>query len=266
MALRNQPYLPLYIQDYMTSKARECSASTNGVYLWTMFLMHKSEEYGTIIFQKNDKKSEKNCKKNEENIENFAKKLKKYLPFSIGVIKKGLIELLEHKILFIENEKLIQPRMIKDNAISEARANAGQKGGNKSKDKNIDNNFATAKTEQNTENEYEYENEYKKLDIYCSPEIEKIFTIYSETCTDLCKLTFERKNREIREKIGEYLKATDCKLEYFKEVCIKANKLKVIAENNIDLKSILNNYIGIMNGKYEKKEEETTSREEDYTL
>ncbi len=47
MALRNQPYLPLFVQDYLTDeKLNECSAQSQGVYIKIMCLMHKSETYG----------------------------------------------------------------------------------------------------------------------------------------------------------------------------------------------------------------------------
>ena len=46
MSLRNQPYIPLYVQDFMTDeRLNECSAAANGVYIRLMCLMHKSEEY-----------------------------------------------------------------------------------------------------------------------------------------------------------------------------------------------------------------------------
>ena len=63
MALRNQPYFPLYVQDFMTDeKLNECSAKANGIYIRLMCIMHKSEEYGTILlkqkYKQNESKSE----------------------------------------------------------------------------------------------------------------------------------------------------------------------------------------------------------------
>jgi len=53
MALRDQPYLPLYVQDIMTDeKLNECSAASHGIYIkGIMCLMHKSETYGKIMLK-----------------------------------------------------------------------------------------------------------------------------------------------------------------------------------------------------------------------
>lgn len=176
MSLRNQPYIPLYVQDFMTDeKLNECSAAANGVYIRLMCLMHKSEEYGTILLKQKDKQS-------SSNVENFANKLVKNMPFTVEEICSGLTELIEENVIQIEGDKLFQKRMIKDNYISEIRASAGLKGA-KGKQKGKQNSdFAAdfakakpeAKTKQNTENEYENEiedeTENKKIDPYCSAE------------------------------------------------------------------------------------------------
>jgi len=93
----------------------------------------------------------------------------------------------------------------------------------------------------------------KSIDIYLSPEIEKVFEIYKSECPDLIALTFERKNGKVRESIGEFLNVLDYDLEEVKEICKKANALVTIATNKIDLQSILNNYTGIKSGKYLNK-------------
>ncbi len=52
MALRNQPYFPLYVQDFLTDeKLAECSAESTGVYIRLMCILHKSEEYGCILLK-----------------------------------------------------------------------------------------------------------------------------------------------------------------------------------------------------------------------
>lgn len=159
MSLRNQPYIPLYVQDFITDeRLNECSAAANGVYIRLMCLMHKSEEYGTILLKQKDKQ-------NSSNIKNFACKLVKNMPFSEEEIFAGLTELVEENVVQIEEDKLIQKRMVKDNYISEIRSSAGSKGGKKKQNDNQNSdfasNFAKAKTEakikQNHENEYEYE-------------------------------------------------------------------------------------------------------------
>jgi uncharacterized protein YdaU (DUF1376 family) len=123
MALRNKPYLPLYVQDYMTDeKLAQCSALAHGVYIQLMCVMHKSEHYGKILLKQKDKQK-------EQQVENFATKVAKQMPFNIGVIIDGLTELLDEKVLVIDGDFLIQKRMVKDNEISEKRSESGGKGG-----------------------------------------------------------------------------------------------------------------------------------------
>lgn len=153
MALRNQPYLPLYVQDFLTDeKLIECTALATGVYAKTMCVMHKSEVYGTILLKQKDKQKDKQ-------VENFALKLAKFLPWSLEVIIEGLEELLFEGVLFIEGDFLKQKRMIKDGNISDKRAVAGSKGGKKTLGKDVD--FAQAKYQANSEYENEGENEIK---------------------------------------------------------------------------------------------------------
>lgn len=151
MALRNQPYLPLYVQDFLTDeKLRECSAQTVGVYIMIMCLMHKSQEYGKISLSKFDKRT--------DNITNdFATKLMKHLPFPFHTVTCSLEELLDRDVLTMENEAIIQKRMVKDNVISEKRAASGKKGGITTQSKDFAKANALAKVEANTENENENE-------------------------------------------------------------------------------------------------------------
>lgn len=151
MALRDQPYLPLYVQDFLTDeKLAECSAQSTGVYIRIMCLMHKSEEYGTILLKQRHKQT-------SEQIKNFALLLLKHLPYELDVIHSSLTELVEEGVLIIEGDLLIQKRMVKDANISISRAVSGQKGGNNSlgKKPKTDKNFAQAKTQANSESEYE---------------------------------------------------------------------------------------------------------------
>jgi hypothetical protein len=156
MALRDQPYLPLYVQDFITDeKLIECSASTTGVYIRIMCLMHKSEEYGTILLKQKHKQSEKQSL-------NFASQLAKSLPYNLVEIESAILELLSEKVLEISADYLIQKRMVKDNEISIKRSISGSKGGNatQSKDKKPLKKIAKAKSKANTEYESEYEIEY----------------------------------------------------------------------------------------------------------
>ncbi len=150
MALRNQPYIPLYVQDFLTDeKLLECSSSSIGIYIMIMCVMHKSKEYGTILLKQKDKQNTKQSF-------NFACKLVKHLPFTVDKISTAIDELVSEDVLQLVSDKLSQKRMIHDNELSIKRSEAGKKGGKKTQ-------FAKAKVQANIkanpENEYEVENE-----------------------------------------------------------------------------------------------------------
>ena len=151
MALRDQPYLPLYVQDFLTDeKLSECSAQSTGVYIRIMCIMHKSEQYGNILLKQKHKQTDKQ-------ILNFALLLAKHFPYSVDVIESSLTELIEEGVLIMQGDLLIQKRMVKDNELSIKRAESGKKGGIKSLGKEQD--FAQAKFQANTENEIDIEND-----------------------------------------------------------------------------------------------------------
>ena len=158
MALRNQPYLPLYVQDFMSDeKLRECSAESVGVYIFLMCVMHKSDEYGKVALS-----NKYIClSKNQAGIRNFASMLAKHLPFTIEVIERSLDELLREKVIQLEGNCLVQKRMVKDCKTSEARALSGGKGGKKRVDNltNISLSKNQANNQANSENEYDIVNE-----------------------------------------------------------------------------------------------------------
>lgn len=146
MALRDQPYLPLFVQDFLTDeKLMECSASATGIYIRLMCIMHKSDEYGVILLKQKDKQK-------SSSIQNFALKLARFMPYQIDEITAGLTELLEAGVIQNGGDKLFQKRMVRDNEISNIRSKAGKKGGLKTQ------KFAKAKVEANTEYEYIYNN------------------------------------------------------------------------------------------------------------
>lgn len=153
MALRDQPYLPLYVQDYLTDeKLNMCSPSAQGVYIKIMCVLHKQSTYGEIVLFKQKDKQKPSM------VENFALCFTKLLPFTYEDIFNALQELTEEGVLVIDGDKIMQPRMVKDNKVSEARSQAAKKGGGnpilfKQNDKQTD--------KQNPE----YENEYNNKDI-----------------------------------------------------------------------------------------------------
>ena len=149
MALRDQPYFPLYVQDFLTDeKLVECSAAATGVYIRLMCIMHKSEHYGKILLKQKHKQT-------SEQIKNFALMIAKQMPYDTDTIYQSLKELIDEKVLHIDGEFLVQQRMVKDWEISIKRSSAGQTGGKKTqeKSKHFASTFAKAKSEANTEYE-----------------------------------------------------------------------------------------------------------------
>lgn len=150
MALRNQPYFPLYIQDYLTDeKLNMCSWATQGIYIKILCILHKQEVYGRILFKQISKQ-------NESTIKKFASILVRHIPCQIDDMMGALIELMEYDVLKIDKQGLYQKRMVRDGEISEARSNAAKKGGGnpilfKQNSKQTD------KQNPEYENEYEYE-------------------------------------------------------------------------------------------------------------
>ena len=123
MALRDQPYLPLYVQDVLTDeKLIDCSAEAHGVYFRLLCIFHKQEVYGEICLKQK-------YKQNTNQIENFALLLSKQMPFSKEQISKSLEELISEKVITLEGDFLFQKRMKKDGELSLMRAGVGKKGG-----------------------------------------------------------------------------------------------------------------------------------------
>lgn len=139
MSRRDQPYIPLYAQDFLTDeKLRECSASSVGVYIMLMCVMHKQEEYGTIQLREKDRQ-------NDDIILDFARKLAKHLPFDVEVIGDALRELLDEDVIQQDGDCILQKRMVRDADVSEKRSAAGRKGSTTTNTK-----FAAAKGTANT--------------------------------------------------------------------------------------------------------------------
>jgi uncharacterized protein YdaU (DUF1376 family) len=151
MALRDQPYFPLYVDDYLTDeKLNMCAPASQGIYIKILCIMHKSEHYGCILLKQKDKQVENVCL-------NFAAKLARLLPFTVDEINVAIADLIDEKVLYLDGDMLCQKRMIKDNSISISRAKAGTKGGETTQ-KRIK-KFAKPKDEANSVNEYEDVNE-----------------------------------------------------------------------------------------------------------
>ena len=143
MARKDKPYLPLYVQDFMTDeKLMECSAKATGVYIKIMCVLHKSETYGKVLLRQKDQQ-------NKHQINNFAARFAKHLPFDLETIISSLVELTDEGCLIIEGNSLYQKRMFNDGNLSVTRSLTGSLGGKITKEKLT--NFATAKVAANAD-------------------------------------------------------------------------------------------------------------------
>lgn len=134
MGLRDQPYLSLYVQDFLTDeKLAECSAESTGVYIRLMCLMHKSDEYGAITLKQKDlqnvlqntlQSTLQNDIQNSYKIKAFVKKLVRQMPYDEVTIERALVELIDEEVLMLDGNRLYQKRMVRDGNLSAARAEA----------------------------------------------------------------------------------------------------------------------------------------------
>jgi uncharacterized protein YdaU (DUF1376 family)/uncharacterized protein involved in tolerance to divalent cations len=123
MALRNQPYIPLYVQDVLTDeKLVECSASSHGVYMLLICILHKQENYGLLLLKQKYKQI-------ESKYQAFACMLAKQMPFDAETIQKSLYELHDERVIDLDENELFQKRMVKDGKLSISRTENGKKGG-----------------------------------------------------------------------------------------------------------------------------------------
>jgi hypothetical protein len=157
MALTNQPYIPLYVRDWLTNnKLKMCSTSAHGLMINIMCVMHKEDEYGTLLLGQKFKHSSDICL-------DFASYLARLLPFDRGEIYTALKELIEESVLCFDGEKLICNRMVEDAILSRKRAKTGAEGGKITREKFK--SFARAKPQANGVANAEYENEYENANV-----------------------------------------------------------------------------------------------------
>ena len=226
MALTNQPYLPLYIQDWLTNnKLKQCLLGAHGLMINVMCLMHKEDTYGKLLLRQKFKQTDKPQK-------NFAIMLAKLLPFDLPEIEKYLAELIDEKILIIHDDLLICRRMVKDAEISAARSLNGKKGGDKTKEIHLNpkDKFAQAKHQANTESEIEYENkdnystgiviEMAKIFKNHNPLIEIVPKAHYPVCLQIAYRIAKLKGWEEKEvlngKLNETLKSWSKIVEFIK--------------------------------------------------
>jgi hypothetical protein len=205
MALTDQPYLPLYVDDWMNNtKLKLCSPGAHGLMISIMCLMHKSESYGIILLKQKFKQSDKQEL-------NFASQIARLSSFDLFEIEKYFYELIDEKVLEIDGDNLICSRMVKDAEISKKRASSGKSGGKKTQISIK--NFAKANIEANTvignENESEYEDEKEvknEIEKKCKINFQKIIENFNSICKDLPNVEKLTKQREsaLSSRIKEY--------------------------------------------------------------
>jgi len=185
MALRDQPYIPLYVKDFTSDeKLRMCSPSAVGVYIFLMCILHREREYGKLqlrqsfVYTKGNTNAIQNPIQKTQSKENlylqFAENLAKQMPFKADAILLALLELDYYGVIRLEGDTLCQPRMVRDGEISETRRKSANKRWNESEDAEGGDAFVYTKPNtkpntkvytnsdanalQNTEYENEYEN------------------------------------------------------------------------------------------------------------
>ncbi len=225
MSRREQPYIPLYAQDFLTDeKLRECSAASVGVYIMLMCVMHKQEEYGTILLRGKDRQ-------NEDVIRDFAIKLAKHLPFGVEVIGDALRELLDEDVIQLDGNRILQKRMVRDADVSEKRSAAGRKGSASTNTK-----FAAAKSAANTPANDPAKTEealdFKDAgDRQSTPRgvYDEIAKLYNEICVSFPRL---RSLSEARKKAIKARLTNGYTVESFKELFQKAEASSFLKGKN----------------------------------
>ena len=225
MALTDQPYLPLYVDDWMNnSKLKVCSSAAHGVMISIMCLMHKEIKYGKILLKQKFKQ------KDNQN-ENFALQISKQSSFELIEVLPAFVELVEEGVLKIEGDYLICERMIRDAEISAKRSLSGKIGGENTQKfakANIESNSkANAVNEIENKTEIENVNENSEKSV-CGVEVYKIvspskFPTWRSDCISFFQDEIFKKKAKIQfgismgvleERITAFLKEQDLKENY----------------------------------------------------
>jgi hypothetical protein len=238
MASRKQPYLPLYVQDFLTDeKLMECSAEATGVYIRLMCIMHKSEEYGTFLLKQNINQ--------EATLDDFAHKLVRFMPYEFEVIHRALHQLIDLEVIAMENCKLLQARMIRDNNLSIVRADAGSKGGKQTQ-------VALAKVRRKVEAKPENENEIDICIEYWN----------NSRLSSVVSLSSKR-----REKLKQRFKSEHFKANWRAAIDKLNNSSFCLGQNARNWKATLdwfidndNNYLKALEGKYDDQKKGTFAK------
>lgn len=121
---KDLPYLPLFKSDWLSSKkVRRCSAATRGIYADLLCVLHDEERHGCYSLHMQEERWRKSRSKTNlalakpdgfQRLPFFADFLVSRIGSPKKVILKALKELYERKIIVVEGDSLIQPRMYID--------------------------------------------------------------------------------------------------------------------------------------------------------
>ena len=128
MSRKRNPYIPLFTHDIMSSaKCRRLSMRATGLYLWLLCLMNEKPQQGRWALSTNeDHPTWKNSLTYRalQNADKYARlpmfatlMARQFLPWKSGQVLKALQELYRFKLIVVEDDAIIQPRMYRDNGF-----------------------------------------------------------------------------------------------------------------------------------------------------
>ena len=128
MSRKRNPYIPLFTHDIMSSaKCRRLSMRATGLYLWLFCLMNEKPQQGRWALSTNeDHPTWKNSLTYRalQNADKYARlpmfatlMARQFLPWKSGQVLKALQELYRFKLIVVEDDAIIQPRMYNDNGF-----------------------------------------------------------------------------------------------------------------------------------------------------
>lgn len=214
MALRDQPYITLYVQDYLSDEnLSKCSLAAQGAYMRILCVLHKSETYGGILFGNL-------FKQNLDASRYFATVLAKQTGIEIREISQIIDELLFYRVLKVGEKDgvpfLYQSRMIRDSELSIKRSQSAKKGGgnpalssknakNLFKQNNKQGDKLNTEDENDNENEDEKEKEGGSGEEKTKIDFSAVIDLFHRCCPGFPKVTklTESRKGKIRVRLGE---------------------------------------------------------------
>ena len=193
--------------------------------------------------------------------------------WSRGKVKRFLI--------LLESEKMIQQKIVENHSIikilnydkfqnsttndtTNSTTNDTTNGQQTIQQTDINNNDNNDNNDNNEKKldiyiEEENKNFSKNADPFINPQIDKTFRMYSEYCKNLLSLN-GYKSKKLRESLLDFLNDVNYDFEYIKDVFVKANELKTIIDQPIDLQKIINCHERIANDYYKKLKQQPSKQ------